>query len=126
MSFCLNPALAHCNKHDKFINQCISCQRSSTQQLDIKEEKQCLSRFKHIISQTNHLYDIYKCAQNLDVLESIIRKSLGIAIDKSTRTLEKLRNIIRIKKSSALTAKLTKEEKECFDNLWIVPHAYII
>lgn len=126
VSFCLDPILGHCAKHAEFNKICILCQRRSTNQMNIKEEKQCSVVFKHIISQSNHLNKVYRHAHNLDVLESIIRKALGIAVDRSTRTIEKLRNIIRIKKSSVITAKLTKEEKECFDNLWITPHAFII
>lgn len=83
-------------------------------------------RFKHIIKQANHLYEIYQRSRNLDILESIIRKSLGIAIDRNTRTYEKLRNIIRIKKLQIVAAKLNKQEKECLDNLWVIPHCYII
>lgn len=116
----------HCPKHEIFNKNCLVCQRLSSHQFDISEEKQCIAKFKNLVEQSNRLYTIYKHTQDLDMLESIIRKSLGIAIDKNTRTLEKLKNIIRIKKSSVITAKLSREEKECFEHLWTTPHVFII
>ena len=95
-------------------------------QLDIKEEKQAIARIKHLVAQSDNLHKIYKRAQNLDVLDSIIRKSFGIVLDKNTRTLEKLRNIIRLKKSGVQRTALSKEETECLDHLWTTPHVFII
>jgi hypothetical protein len=116
----------HCTRHEAFNKNCLICQRLSSNQIDIKEEKQAIARIKYLVGQSNSLYEIYKRAQNLDVLDSIIRKSFGIVLDKPTRTLEKLRNIIRLKKSGVQRTALSKEETECLDHLWTTPHVFIV
>jgi hypothetical protein len=116
----------HCTGHEVFNKNCLICQRLSSNQIDIKEEKTAIARIKHLVGQSNSLYEIYKRAQNLDVLDSIIRKSFGIVLDKPTRTLEKLRNIIRLKKSGVQRTALSKEETECLDHLWTTPHVFIV
>lgn len=121
-----NPIHQHCTRHENFNKNCLMCQRLFGNQLDIKEEKTAIARIKHLIAQSNSLHKIYKRSQNLDVLDSIIRKSFGIVLDKHTRTIEKLRNIIRLKKSSVQRTALSKEETECLDNLWTTPHVFII
>lgn len=116
----------HCAKHKFFEKNCLPCQRISSHRLDIKEEKQCITKFKQAIAQSNKAYMIYKRCQDVDQLDSIIRKSFGIKLDAHTRTVEKLRNIIRIKKSGVQRTALSKEENECLDHMWTTPHAFII